>query len=68
MSYKIFDSSGKYMLDWQNSNDINGVEFLIKDDFNLEFRDLSKDKDYYVLFNIKDSYGKEYGTDLVKIN
>ncbi len=67
-SYKIFDSAGNYITDWESSSSMDGYEFDLSKKFELEFRDLDTSKEYYVLFHISDSQGNRYTTNAVKIN
>ncbi len=67
-SYKIFDDNLNYTSDWESSGTMTGVEFKTEDGFELEFRDLEPGKEYYVLFNIKDSQGNQYTTNVVRVN
>lgn len=67
-SYKIFDDNGNYTTDWENSGSLSGIEFMIADGFNLEFKNLDSSKEYYALFHIYDSQGNRYTTNMVKVN
>lgn len=67
-SYKIFDDNGNYTTDWENSGSLSGIEFMIADGFNLEFKNLDSSKEYYALFHIYDSQGNRYTTNMVRVN
>lgn len=67
-SYKIFDDNGNYTTDWESSGSMSGIEFMIEDGFELEFRNLDSSKEYYALFHIYDSQGNRYTTNMVRVN
>lgn len=67
-AYKIFDDAGNYTADWESSGSMNGVEFDLTKKFELEFKDLDVNKEYYVLFYIYDNQGNKYTTNIVKVN
>lgn len=67
-SYKIFDNFGNYTTDWENSGVLDGIEFMLDDNFTLEFRNLDPIKEYYALFHITDSQGNRYTTNMVRVN
>lgn len=67
-SYKIFDDAGNYTTNWESSGTMNGFEFDLSKKFELEFRNLDVNKEYYVLFYINDNQGNRYTTNAVKIN
>lgn len=67
-SYKIFDDFGNYTTDWENSGVLDGIEFMLDDNFTLEFRNLDSTKEYYALFHITDSQGNRYTTNMVRVN
>lgn len=67
-SYKIFDNFGNYTTDWENSGVLDGIEFMLDDNFTLEFRNLDPTKEYYALFHITDSQGNRYTTNMVRVN
>lgn len=66
--YKIFDDNGNFTTDWTSSSEITGFEANITDSFELEFKDLPSDREYYALFRVADSQGNIYNTNIVEIN
>ena len=66
--YKIFDSNGDYLSDWQpvTSTKVEMIEENLND-VKIEFKDLDESRSYYAIFEINDSQGNKYSTQPVKI-
>lgn len=64
--YKIFDENGEYTKDWDSSSEVVVFESRV-DDFEINIDDFDSSKDNYALFNILDVTGKEYVTNVVKL-
>ena len=66
--YKIFDSNGKYMHNWEavSNAEVEMIEENIND-IKIEFNDLDIANEHYFIFEIQDSQGNAYTTNPVKI-
>lgn len=67
-SYKLFDSNGNKLDTWEKSGTHYGTEVKLSDGYTFMASSLDKDYEYYYMFQVKDSQGNQYETNLVKAN
>ena len=65
--YKILDSKGNYIENWESTGVAQGLELKIKD-VKFEVDDLNDGYDYYAIFKIYDVNNNNYYSKLVKMN
>lgn len=65
--YKIFDDDGRYTSNWEGSGLVTGFEAEVSEEFSISFEDFDPEKDFYCMFNVKDSQGNVYKTNVVKV-
>lgn len=66
--YSILDKDGKYVENWQNSDELISIDFQTDEDLNIYFTDLDISYHYYCVFRIKDSQGNSYYSNIVEVN
>ena len=64
--YKILDSKGNYIENWDSNGKFTGFEAKTKD-INLQITNLNNKNDYYAVFKIWDVNNKVYYSKLVKM-
>ena len=65
-SYKVVDSQGNYVNDWESNGVMKGVE-LTFDELSFELNDFNDGYDYYAVFKIWDINNNSYYSKLVKM-
>ena len=66
--YNILNDDGKYTKDWEASKEIIGLDITIGNDYKIYLSDLDISRDYYSLFEVKDSQGNIYSSNIVEVN
>ncbi len=66
--YDILNDEGKYTKNWEASKEIIGLDISIGDDYKIYLTDLDISRNYYSLFEVKDSQGNIYSSNIVEVN
>ena len=66
--YDILNDEGKYTKNWEASKEIIGLDISIGDDYKIYLADLDISRNYYSLFEVKDSQGNIYSSNIVEVN
>ncbi|MDR0887188.1 MAG: hypothetical protein LBM97_00635 [Candidatus Nomurabacteria bacterium] len=65
--YAIFDADGNYTSDWGASGKIFGTEYKTDEEIEIRLEDLEVGREYYCLFQVYDTQGNQYATNVVKL-
>lgn len=66
--YDILNDEGKYTKNWEASKEVIGLDISIGDDYKIYLADLDISRNYYSLFEVKDSQGNIYSSNIVEVN
>ena len=66
--YKILDANGKYITNWENSNEITRLDISPSEEFEIKCEDLDISNKYYCIFRVKDSQDNTYLSNIKEVN
>lgn len=66
--YDFYDDNGVYTDNWQSSGTVYLTEVSLEKGYEIEFISLEEEYDYYCMFQVHDTQGNVYSTNLVKID
>ena len=66
--YEIYDAQNRFQVNWMDFYNTNTIHVKSDDKYKLEFNEFDENYDYYALFEIEDTYGNVYYTNLTELN